>query len=54
MSAALVRWTMEKDLINAVDIFHALATYFSEPRVNWDVTAKRKDSAEIALFTVLF
>jgi hypothetical protein len=54
MLAALVRWTMEKDLINAVDIFHPLATDSIEPGANWDVTAKRKDSAEITWFTVLF
>jgi hypothetical protein len=54
MSAAFVRWTVEKDLISAVDIFHALATDSSEPGANWDMTAKRKDSAEISWFTVLF
>jgi len=34
MSAALVRWTMERDLINAADIFHALATDSNEAGAN--------------------
>jgi hypothetical protein len=54
MSAALVRWTMKKDLTNAVDIFHVLATDSSEPGANWDVTAKRRVSAEMSWFTLLF
>jgi hypothetical protein len=54
MSAALVRWMMEKDLIIAVVKFHALATDSCEPGANWDVMAKKKDSAEISWFTVLF
>jgi len=54
MSAALVRWMMEKDFINAVDIYHALATKSSESGANWDVMAKKKDPAEISWFTLLF
>ena len=54
MSVAFVRWTMQKVLINAADIFHSLATNSSEPGAGWDMTAKRKDSAEISWFTVLF
>ena len=45
---------MEKDLTNAVDIFHNVATDSSEPGADWDVTVKRKDSAEITWFTVSF
>jgi len=45
---------MEKDLTNAVDIFHTLATDSTEPGAYWDVTVKRKDCAEISWFTVSF
>jgi hypothetical protein len=47
MSAAVVIWMMEKDFINAVDIYHALATDSSESGANVDVMAKKNDCRDI-------